>query len=302
VFSRSTPVGQPRRGRDYEGVGVLVMPIDLNGTIYKLCLLDTNAISEMVKHPSREFRHFIDLTISRKFLPCFSVFCVLELRQRQDLYEKFLDLFSIYPCLVLKGHKQLMREEIKNYPDPTGITPVLCGFPGMMLHPDNTLRKTLDLVFQSQTNRDKENWWNQEKIQAVEDIVKLVENYPPEKGTYTVKEIRLFLFLQIISQLYTLSPNFLNSLKSKGEGVEINSFPAAKMITYTMFYKFYVDARQPMESDTFDFLISALTPYVDAIITESHQAEVIKKIKCIDHFLDNVEVYRLRDLRNQTDT
>jgi hypothetical protein len=193
-----------------------------------------------------------------------------------------------------------MREEIKNYPDPTGISPVLCGFPGMMLHPENTLRNTLDLVFLSPMNRDKENWWNQEKTQAVEDIVKLVENFPPEEGTYTVKEIRLFLYLQIVSQLYLLSPDFLNSLKNKGEGIEINSFPAAKMIMYTMFYKFYVDARRPMESDTFDFLISALTPYVDAIITESHQAEVIKKIKCIDHFLDKVEVYRLRDLRNQT--
>jgi len=276
------------------------MPIDLNGTIYKLCLLDTNAISEMVKRPSQEFRHFTDLTLPKFYLPCFSVFSVLELRQRQDLYEKFLDLFSIYPCFILKSHMQLMREEMNNYPNPTGITPVLCGFPGM-LHPENTLRKTLNLVFESQTNHDKENWWNQEKAQAVGDIVKLVDNYQPKKGTYTVKEIRLFLYLQVVSQLFMLSPDFLNSLNNKGDGIEVDSFPAAKMIVYTMFYKFYNDARRPKESDTFDFLISALTPYVDAIITESHQVEVVKKIKCIDHFLDNVEVYRIHDLRNDSD-
>jgi hypothetical protein len=277
------------------------MPIDLNGTFYKLCLLDTNVISEMAKHPSQEFRHFTDLTLPRIFLPCFSVFSVLELRQRKGLYEKFLDLFSIYPCFILKSHMQLMREETNNYPDSTGISPVLCGFPGMILKPENTLRKTLDLVFESKINRDKENWWNQEKAQAVGDIVKLVDNYPPKKSTYTVREIRLFLYLQVVSQLYMLSPDFLNSLNSKGDGIKIDSFPTAKMIVYTMFYKFYVDARRPKNSDTFDFLISALTPYVDAIITESHQAEVIKKIKCIDHFLDNVEVYRLRDLRNDSD-
>lgn len=274
------------------------MPIELNGSLYKLCLVDTNAISEMVKHPSREFRNFIDRMLPRKFLPCFSVFSVLELRQRQDIYESFLELFSVYPCLVLKSHYQMIQEEVRNYPNPSGISSVLCGFPGPLSPPEYTLRKTLDLVFQSQKNRDNEDRLNQDKAKAIQDIVRLVNDYPPACNSYTIKEIRVFLFIQGVAQIYQVSPDFLNSLKIKGEDINIDSFPTVKMIIYTLFYKFYNDpSRRLLDTDAFDLLISALTPYVDAVITEAHQTEVIKKVKSLDHFLDSIETYRLRDLR-----
>jgi hypothetical protein len=128
--------------------------------------------------------------------------------------------------------------------------------------------------------------------------VKLVNDYPPENNSYTIKEIRLFLFMQGTAQIYQVSPNFLNSLKIKGEGINIDSFPTVKMIIYTLFYKFYNDpTRRLLDTDAFDLLISALLPYVDAVITEAHQTEVIKKVKSLDHFLDSIETYRLRDLR-----
>jgi hypothetical protein len=50
----------------------------------------------------------------------------------------------------------MIQEEVRIYPNPSGISPVLCGFPGPLSPPEYILRKTLDKVFQSQKNRDNE--------------------------------------------------------------------------------------------------------------------------------------------------
>jgi len=79
------------------------MPIDLNGTIYKLCLLDTNAISEMVKHPSREFRNFINRMLPRKVLPCFSVLVSWSYGNVKTFTRVFLNYFRYIPASYLKA-------------------------------------------------------------------------------------------------------------------------------------------------------------------------------------------------------
>ena len=69
-------------------------------------------------------------------------------------------------------------------------------------------------------------------------------------------------------------------------------------MTYTVFHKFYTDRnRKPSDSDAFDVLISAALPYVEAFITEAHQAEVLRKTKRRDDFLTNLQVLTLRDFR-----
>src|SRR5215217_6454008 len=76
--------------------------ITLNGNTYKLCLIDTNAASEMVKRPDPIMRHFFEAIKPNEYIPCFSVFTILELREREDIYKRFLETFSIFPVLFLR--------------------------------------------------------------------------------------------------------------------------------------------------------------------------------------------------------
>ena len=48
---------------------------------YPLCLLDTMAVSEMVKRPGGLFRHFLEWShdAPRMFVPCFTVYTGMEL-------------------------------------------------------------------------------------------------------------------------------------------------------------------------------------------------------------------------------
>jgi hypothetical protein len=43
--------------------------------------------------------------------------------------------------------------------------------------------------------------------------------------------------------------------------------------------------RRPADSDAFDVLISAALPYVEAVITEAHLAEALRKTQRQDEFL-----------------
>jgi hypothetical protein len=76
--------------------------INLNGNQYKLCLIDTNTVSEMVKYPDPILRYFLETINPSKYIPCFSVFTILELRRKDDVYKRFLEIFSLLPCFILK--------------------------------------------------------------------------------------------------------------------------------------------------------------------------------------------------------
>jgi hypothetical protein len=87
----------------------------------------------------------------------------------------------------------------------------------------------------------------------------------------------------------------------RDEVVDVDAFPSLKTSLYTAFHKFYVDkTRKPSRSDAFDIVISAGTPYVEAIVTENHQAEVLRKVKRVDDFIANVLVFTLKDFRESS--
>ena len=70
------------------------------------------------------------------------------------------------------------------------------------------------------------------------------------------------------------------------------------MILWTLFYRFYLPARKPVEQDVFDILIGSPAPYLDAVVTEKHQAEIYRQVKTLEPAIGHLQVYTLSDLRN----
>ncbi len=211
---------------------------------------------------------------------------------------KFLELFSVLPCVILKSHEQLFADEISHYPSPKTITPILVASPGALAPKNGKLKDILQMVFSDPKNLKNEAIWNAGRAEVVESMKSYVKNFPPEKGKYSAKQIRAFIEMVGFSQVATRAPEFAKSQIDSGNVVSVDAFPSLKMTIYTAFYKFYVDARHSEPSDTFDIIISADIPYVDAVISENHQVEVIKKIKTKDNFIKHVERFTLRQLRS----
>jgi hypothetical protein len=120
--------------------------IILNGNEYKLLLVDTNVLIEVSKKSSREFQNLIVWTTSEKFIICFSIFSLLEIRKSPKRYRQFLELFSDFPCAILKSHEQLLTDEVSVYPNPQNINPILVGAPGRIIS-GNSLKDIVDSLF-----------------------------------------------------------------------------------------------------------------------------------------------------------
>ncbi len=89
------------------------MPITLpNGSTYKLCLLDTNALSEIVKQPSNEGRGYIERFPPSEYVPCFTVYNLFEIRSVSEVFRKFVAFFQIYPSFLARPFQQILDTEI----------------------------------------------------------------------------------------------------------------------------------------------------------------------------------------------
>src|SRR6266511_1917668 len=269
-------------------------------TSYPLCLLDTMAVSEMVKRPKGAFRHFLEWSHASQtpFLPCFTVYTLIELRRKPALFQQFVEQFHPFPCVLLKGYMELLAEEVASYPDPSRIDP--CSIAFTPLGDTGNLLSNLPRILDLPEIAKQEAEWNEAGPEIVEGMVSLVRNYPPAGKTYTPEETRQFVWMASLQQLgHHDHMDFAHRVHEGGEAVDVDAFPTLKAMTYTVFHKFYADRnRKPSDSDAFDVLIAALLPYVEAVITENHQAEVLRKTKRRDDFLSDLQVFTLRDFRD----
>jgi len=233
------------------------------------------------------------------FIPCFSLFSVLEMRRRPDVYRRFKDLFRVWPCMLMKSHEELLVEEVRCYPDPSGVDPISLGF--SVLGGDGmNLACVLDHASEDEFFLTRERYWNEAAPDIVEGIASLVANFPPDGDTYSPSEVRRFVWITTLEQLAMRQGDFARRMiEVERQAVDIDAFPSVKATTYSVWHKFYADRdRKWKHSDAFDIVIASATSYVDAVIIENHQAEALRKTKRLDDSVQDVAIYTLRDFRH----
>lgn len=199
---------------------------------------------------------------------------------------------------MLKGYEQFLEEEAQLYPDPSSLDP--CAIAFTPLGGDGNRLRNLPSIMETPSIKRQEAGWNNVRRDIAEGMVSLVPNYPADGDKYTDAELRAFIQQAGWSQLALRAGAFMKQVLDSGSAVNIDVFPSLKAMLYTTFYKFYVDApRKPADSDAFDIIISAAVPYVEAIFTENHQAEALRKTKRRDAFIEELQIFSLRDFRDE---
>jgi hypothetical protein len=267
---------------------------------YPLCLLDTLAVSEMVRRPQGAFRRYLEWAHAgdEQFVPCFTVYTLMELRRQPALFSAFIERFQPFPCVLLKGYAELLGEEVNAYPDPSEIDP--CSIAFTPLGGEGNQLANLPRILALHELLKQEREWNEAGPEIVAGMVSLVWNYPPEGTTYTAGEIASFVEIASFSQLalHGFTDFARNVHDRSGEHVDMSAFPSLRAMTCVVFQKFYADLnRKPLNSDAFDVLISAALPYVEAVITEANLADALRKTARRDEFLGHLQVFTLRDFR-----
>ncbi len=271
--------------------------ITVGDNSYKLLQLDTNALSNILKEENSKLTILMNSFPFNKYVICYSPFTLLEISRSKYLLERFCQIFSIVPSFILKGYEHLRDEEIDNYYINQKIIGVLFSpfdirtETGKFISPNDlkSLLKHEKLV----AAFDK---WEKDKYRILNGILSLKENFKPKGLKYTKKEIEYFVKFASFQQIRMHNSDFINQNKLSIENIFIDKFPSFKIMSYSVFYKFYADNRNPQLSDLFDILTGVTAPYVDALITEKQYFDSLIKTKKLDSFIDNLEIIKINEL------
>lgn len=271
--------------------------LEINGTKYNLCLLDTNALSHLLMSQN----DWVD-NLNRKFdlsktIICYSIFTLSELWFRQDLFNEYLNFFSIFPSAILDGHESIFVKETENYHLMKEINPIVLS-PLAIQEPNMSPRDKLEYVLKKSPFIGRTEYWKNSQNQVLDSIVDLRKNYPPKNKTYSKKEIEFFKIVTGTAQVGLRNKEFADSLISSGNEIDLDKLPSIKCTSYVVYYKFYPDNINPEPSDIFDIYISSLLPYVDYFVTEINLNHIVKQIQRRHNFLNNVNSFTMKQLNN----
>lgn len=276
--------------------------MEIGQNTYKLILLDTNALREIVRNTNLVGKGFLQKFFSGKdkYAPCFSIYNALELMPYEDIFEDFLEFFSSIPCLMTFPVKSILQEEYACYLEGKAFeftnqiayafTPYLEKESYNCKSFFDNLKKSTDLIAAIHSDIDEfpsiAKEWEEQRTNAIQMLkqLKLPLDMIDEKF-YKSQEMK------------TVIKDLTNFNIPASSNTDIKKLPAARMMEYSQFMRVYQIQKTLKPNDVMDVLISCIVPYVDAVITENFQADVYKKAKKIISQIRDLEIYRLRDIR-----
>ena len=214
----------------------------------------------------------------KKTIICYSAFTLVELWSRQELIEKWIDFFSIYPSAVLDGYESIFQKELSTYSNKTIINPIVM-LPYSIKEPGLSNKDALKKVIYDNDFIKKSEYWKNGQNEIINGILSLKKNFPPKNSKYSLEEIEEFKYLSGLYQIAIRDRDFVKSIKMNEEIIDINHFKSIVCSMYIVFYKFYTDQRKVQDSDVIDFIIGSILPYVDYFITEGNMMNIIKTLQ-----------------------
>lgn len=265
--------------------------INVKNESYKIILIDTCIVSEMLKRKGNLSKNIFSKILDHRY-PCFSFDSIIELKRAPKVYEEFIDVFSFLPAFILKNSVLLIEEEILNYENTKVIDPVIT-----ILHRNPKKAENFDVKAFLNSHLTKEYLEkNQEEYKlALESMLDLKNGYPAKNGNYTLKEIEEFVELVTYKQLVIRDKSWCQDMLNKKKTIYAEKFSSIQIMCYLAFYKFYINNRKPKLSDVTDLLIATSYPYIDEVITEKNQSEMVRQIQRKHKFCNNLTTYTIKD-------
>lgn len=259
-----------------------------NGSSYVLVYLDTNALSDISKNINGSFNQFIENFPPEKYVSCFSAYSIFELHRAENAYNAFIKVFSHYGIMLLPPYTNIVEEEVRVYGTCESPDIVFEFFPHTGKYEKNNLQARLEEIW---NNMDKDQIEYTEKIQYPQFVQEWNENREDKQGKYTRSDEEV-----IVRHLLT---GLHKEWVDKNQNFSVNSFPSLRMINLSYLYRLNDGNRKFEESDVNDVMMSSAMPYVDVIITEKYQTEVIRQAKRLIPEVGRIIFYRLSELYRQ---
>lgn len=267
-----------------------------SGNTYKLCLLDTNALSEIVKMQNESALGFLRLFGPTAYAPCLTIYNLIELRRRSDLFDSFLQFFSAYPIFFLKPNQLIFQDEKKS-PELSSDSIILNAFSALGTTESYDIRLFVERLFNLPEIASLENKWRKHEEDTLKAWLSLRKNFDPQSKMVNSRDAERYLSEAGIQTLIQIDPQWVKKELDANRTPHIDDFPSVKAMLYSQYYRFFDFNRHHMPQDVTDVRIMACAPYVDVIVTENFQAEVFRKVIRSWSRINHLEIATLKDLR-----
>lgn len=254
-----------------------------SGTVYKLCLLDTNIVSDCLKNRDGEGRNLLQYYISKGHAPCFTFHTLVELRRRSDLFHSFLHTFSAIPWFLMKPWGLVELEEADGAIGAM-LSPILNSFSTSGSDSSYDAKYFFEQYETDASLKNIEDTWRSEEEYGLEVLEKLGGVFGHSCREANAHDAQRFL-------------EFGSARLLRRPEVPLDSRPSAKTYLFSIYYRLF-GPKELKPGEMTDVRIAALAPYVDVFCTENFQATVFEKIRHLIPELGDLEVVRLRDLRD----
>ena len=271
-----------------------------SGKTYKLCLLDTNALSEIVKRPSREGRHFVERFGPEEHVPCFTIYSLVELRRRPDVYRRFVEMFSKYPFFLLKLWEDILAQERDAYSTAASASPLLQSFTPLASNRTYGFDEFVDRLVVQEWFVDRERKWRMEEDRILDSWLANRKNFQPRRQVANAQDAERYVYEAAIQTLISFFPDWIPSFNERNEVPNVSRFPALQVMLYSQYYRLWDPDWNRRPQEVTDIRIMAAAPYVDVVITERFQNEVFKKIRTRVPELREVESVPVRQLADNS--
>ena len=272
--------------------------ISQSGEEMKFCLLDTNIISEVVKNSSGEAKGLLTKFSPDAYAYCISIYSLVELRRSQSVYSTFLEMFSLIPFLMTKPFNGILAEEFQTYSDKAALNPIQVAVTSLNKDPRLHLKQMLEEIFSDEEVINTEKRWRDDENKVLKSWRGRIENFQPEYQAANSKDAARYVNEASLQTIISLNPEWAKEKIDRGHLIDTNHFLSMQAMLYSQYYRLYDTHWKPRPQEITDIEIIAVSPYVDTVITENFQAEILKKIKKKVAGMENLEIATLRDIRN----
>jgi len=274
------------------------MPWTANsGNTYNLCLLDTNALSEIIKYPKVEGRGFVERFGPSSFVPCFSVYNLIELRRKQSLFDEFVAFFAKYPCILLKPQPMILNEEKRSHVNMSIVSLLMHAFSPLGHNSSYDLRLPIDKLFSREEFAKLEQNWSNEESATLLIWLAQKSNFKPKCSVPNAADADDYVMEAGIQSLLASDLQWAQTEINAGRIPNINNFPSLKVMLYSQYYRLHDPHWEPKSQEVADVLIMSAAPYMDVVVTEAFQAEILKKIRKKVVGLEKLQIATLKDIR-----
>lgn len=270
-----------------------------SGREYRLALLDTNALSEIVKNPAWEGAGFFNLLGTGQVAPCFTAYNLAELYAADGVFETFVAMFDEVPCFLTKPQDAILFEELEHYETGEPVIPLLNAFVPAAFRKDDSydVRTVVREVFGDAGNRTAMDQWDDRANEVMGTWLENKRNFEPSSDHANSKDADRYLETAGQQTLMNINPAWVRRRLDRGELPDLTRFPSLMVMAYSQYWRFWDPSWSSAPGEVTDIRFITAAPYMDIVVTEKRQAEIFRKIRDKVPGLSNLKVLRLSDLR-----